>query len=85
MDRPQVVYFIQRAWGSGAEQRGSTVEAYDKLKKILAEIDDDMQKAMGGNRAAGTRIRQSMQDVKEAAQEIRTAILDQRKKEEKPG
>jgi len=61
------------------------VEAYDKLKKILAEIDDDMQKAMGGNRAAGTRIRQSMQDVKEAAQEIRTAILDQRKKEEKPG
>ncbi len=61
------------------------MEAYDKLKKILAEIDDDMQKAMGGNRAAGTRIRQSMQDVKEAAQEIRTAILDQRKKEEKPG
>ena len=61
------------------------MEAYEKLKKILAEIDDDMQKAMGGNRAAGTRIRQAMQDVKEAAQEIRTAILDQRKKEEKPG
>lgn len=61
------------------------MQAYEKLKKILAEIDDDMQKAMGGNRAAGTRIRQAMQDVKEAAQEIRTAILDQRKKEEKPG
>lgn len=61
------------------------MEAYEKLKKLVAEVDDDMQKALGGNRAAGTRVRQTMQQVKEAAQEIRTQILDQRKKEEASG
>jgi Histone H1-like protein Hc1 len=51
------------------------VEAFDKLKKIIASVEDDMSKAIGGNKAAGTRVRQSMQDVKSAAQEIREAIL----------
>lgn len=61
------------------------MEAYDRLKKLVAEVDDDMQKALGGNRAAGTRVRQTMQQVKEAAQEIRAQILEQRKKEEASG
>lgn len=61
------------------------MEAYERLKKLVAEVDEDMQKAMGGNRAAGTRVRQAMQAVKEAAQEIRTGILEQRKKEEASG
>ncbi|MBX3402878.1 MAG: hypothetical protein KF699_05625 [Phycisphaeraceae bacterium] len=61
------------------------MEAYERLKKLVAEVDDDMQKAMGGNRAAGTRVRQAMQAVKEAAQEIRAGILEQRKKEEASG
>lgn len=61
------------------------MEAYDRLKKLVAEVDDDMQKALGGNRAAGTRVRQTMQQVKEAAQEIRAGILEQRKKEEASG
>ncbi len=51
------------------------MEAYDNLKKIIASIEDDMNKAIGGNKAAGTRVRQAMQDVKAAAQEIREAIL----------
>jgi hypothetical protein len=61
------------------------MEAYERLKKLVAEVDEDMQKALGGNRAAGTRVRQAMQQVKEAAQQIRTEILEQRKKEEASG
>ncbi|QQS10230.1 MAG: hypothetical protein IPK69_06315 [Phycisphaerales bacterium] len=54
------------------------VEAYERIKRILAEHEDDLQKAEGGNKAAGTRVRQAMQDVKNAAQEVRQKILDMR-------
>lgn len=59
------------------------MEAFDKLKKIITEIEDDLQKAAGGNKAAGTRVRQAMQDIKEAAQEVRVAILEMRDPNEK--
>jgi hypothetical protein len=58
------------------------VESYEKLKKLVAEIEPDLQKAEGGNKAAGTRVRQAMQDIKAAAQEIREQILDMRDKGE---
>lgn len=35
-------------------------------------------KAEGGNKAAGTRARQLMQDIKNAAQEVREKILELR-------
>jgi hypothetical protein len=54
------------------------VETYEKLKRIVHEIEEDMKKAMGGNKAAGTRVRQVMQDIKETAQEIRKEILEKR-------
>jgi signal transduction histidine kinase len=54
------------------------VEAFERIKKIISEIDDDLQKAKGGNKAAGTRVRQAMQDLKDAAQEVRVAILEMR-------
>lgn len=59
------------------------MEAFDKLKKLVAEVDEDLAKAEGGNKAAGTRVRQLMQDIKSAAQEVREKILDLRKTEEK--
>ncbi len=58
------------------------MEGYEKLKKIIAEVEDDISKAEGGNKAAGTRVRQVMQDVKAAAQEVREAILGLRAKGE---
>jgi len=61
------------------------VEAFDRIKKLVAEVDEDVAKCAGGNRAAGTRVRQVMQEIKNAAQEVRQAVLDQRKKEETPG
>lgn len=54
------------------------MEAYENLKGLVESAADDIQKAEGGNKAAGTRVRKTMQDVKNAAQELRKAILDLR-------
>lgn len=58
-------------------------ETYEKLKKTVADCEDDLHKAAGGNKAAGTRVRQTLQDVKNIAQQLRQEILDSRK-DEKP-
>lgn len=54
------------------------MEAYDRLVKLVQEINEDVGKAEGGNKAAGTRVRKVMQDVKAAAQDVRKGILDAR-------
>ncbi len=54
------------------------MEQYDRLVQLVNAAADDLQKAKGGNKAAGTRVRKAMQDVKKAAQEVRQAILDMR-------
>lgn len=52
------------------------MEAFERLKKLITEAEDDIAKAEGGNKAAGTRARQTMQQIKEAAQEVRQKILE---------
>lgn len=54
------------------------MEAYDRLVKLVQEAADDIQKAEGGNKAAGTRVRKMMQDIKTAAQDVRVGILQSR-------
>jgi len=54
------------------------VEAFEQLKRMIAEVEDDVKKAEGGNKAAGTRVRKAMQDVKNTAQEIRKSVLELR-------
>ncbi len=54
------------------------MEAYDRLCKIVTDIAEEVRKAEGGNKAAGTRVRKAMQDVKKAAQDVRVGILDSR-------
>jgi len=72
-----------KAARDGRITRGHHVEAFDNLKKLLADAEDDIAKAEGGNKAAGVRVRKLMQDVKDAAQDIRIKILDKGKTEEK--
>ncbi len=60
------------------------MEEYVELKRLVDEIADDVYKAAGGNKAAGTRVRKVMQDVKNAAQEVRKRILEQRSTEDVP-
>ncbi len=54
------------------------MEEYENLKQIIESAADDVQKAQGGNKAAGTRVRKLMQDVKNAAQDVRKRILEVR-------
>lgn len=54
------------------------MEEYDRLKELVEAAADDVAKATGGNKAAGTRVRKSMQEVKDAAQTVRKKILEVR-------
>lgn len=50
--------------------------AYEELKQLVAEIETDINKAEGGNKAAGTRVRKQMQMIKQAAQNVRNTVLE---------
>jgi hypothetical protein len=52
------------------------MQEYENLKILVAEIEQDLNKAEGGNKAAGTRVRKQMQKIKQAAQEVRNKVLE---------
>ncbi|NIA21306.1 MAG: histone H1 [Anaerolineaceae bacterium] len=54
------------------------MEAYETLKALVAEVEGDLGKAESGNKAAGTRVRKQMQEIKKAAQAVRQGILELR-------
>jgi hypothetical protein len=60
------------------------MEEYEALRKLVESIAEDVYKASGGNKAAGTRVRKAMQDVKNMAQEVRKKILNLRADGEGP-
>lgn len=62
---------------SGTPNSGAG-EAFEQLEKMVAAAKDDYQKAIGGNKAAGTRVRKSMQEIKQQAQAIRVRVLESR-------
>jgi predicted nucleic acid-binding Zn-ribbon protein len=54
---------------------------YETLKRLITEAEEDVNKAVGGNKAAGTRVRKKMQEVKAAATDVRKKILEGRNTE----
>jgi hypothetical protein len=54
---------------------------FETLKRLVQEAEEDVAKATGGNKAAGTRVRKRMQEIKAAAQEVRKRILEGRETE----
>ena len=54
------------------------MDEYEKLKQLVESAAEDVAKAGGGNKAAGTRVRKAMQEIKEAAQSLRKTILEVR-------
>jgi len=52
------------------------MQDFEALKVMIAEIEGDVNKAVAGNKAAGTRVRKQMQEVKKLAQDIRAKILE---------
>ena len=57
------------------------MQEFDALKRLIQEVEEDVAKAVGGNKAAGTRVRKKMQEIKAAAQEVRKKILEGRESE----
>ncbi len=58
------------------------MDLLEQMAQMLESIREDYGKAKGGNKAAGTRVRKTMQDVKKLAQEIRQEMLESRDSEE---
>jgi len=54
------------------------MEAYEELRRLVEAAAEDVAKAEAGNKAAGTRVRKQMQEIKGVAQAVRTAILEGR-------
>lgn len=54
------------------------LDTYQEIKDMIASIEEDVQKANGGNKAAGTRVRKHMQDLKALAQTMRVKVLEDR-------
>jgi len=57
------------------------MQEYESLKVLVTEIESDISKAEGGNKAAGTRVRKQMQKIKQSAQVVRSRILEIRSTE----
>jgi hypothetical protein len=58
------------------------MQEYEDLKRLVDEAESDIRKAQGGNKAAGTRVRKQMQQIKSAAQTLRNKVLELRTDEE---
>jgi histone H1-like protein Hc1 len=53
-------------------------EHFDRLVSVLEAAREDVVKAEGGNKAATSRVRKSMQEVKAIAQDLRKEMLELR-------
>lgn len=53
----------------------------EDVKSLVSELEEDMEKFYDkGNKAAGTRARKQLQDLKKLSQEIRLEIQDMKNK-----
>ena len=51
---------------------------YERLVQVVNDARMDLEKAEAGNKAATSRVRKAMQDVKNIAQDIRKEMLEVR-------
>ena len=51
---------------------------YEQLVQAINDAREDVEKAEAGNKAATSRVRKSMQEVKNLAQELRKEMLELR-------
>jgi hypothetical protein len=54
------------------------MDKFEQLKQLVLATEEDVQKFNSGNKAAGTRVRKAMQDVKTLAQEIRVEVQEKK-------
>ena len=54
-------------------------DRFEQLSSFVADLSDDFNKFYGKkNKAAGTRVRKSMQELKKMAREIRIEVQNQK-------
>ena len=55
-------------------------DRFSELKSFVDDVEKDFQQFYDkGNKAAGTRVRKAMQDLKQKAQDIRMEVQDMKK------
>ena len=54
------------------------MEQIAKLKELIASAEIDAEKFSKGNNAAGTRLRNTMQQLKATAQEVRNTVTEKK-------
>lgn len=59
------------------------MKQYDAIKKIVAEMENDVQKFENGTNAAGSRIRKAVQEIKKAGQALRLDVQAMKEKRKK--
>ena len=52
------------------------IDKYQGLKNHLSLIEEDVNRAALGNKAAGVRVRKAMQEAKAMCQDIRQAVTE---------
>lgn len=67
-----------RVGTTGEVTKECPMDLLDQMQQLTESCREDYNKAKGGNKAAGTRVRKTMQDVKNLAQEIRKEMLGSR-------
>jgi DNA anti-recombination protein RmuC len=50
------------------------MENVNRIQEVLNNVQTDVEKFGNGNKAAGTRIRKAMQEIKTLAQNVRTEV-----------
>lgn len=56
------------------------MEKFENLKALVEGLNEDVEKFYGkSNKAAGTRVRQGLQEIKKVAQELRLEISEKKK------
>jgi outer membrane murein-binding lipoprotein Lpp len=60
-------------------------QLFEDLKKKVADAEGDVAKAAEGVKAAGTRARKAMMEVKNLAQDLRKAIINAQNEKELGG
>lgn len=51
-------------------------QIFETIKQKVAEAEADVNKFYSGNNAAGSRVRKTMQELKELATELRKHVLE---------
>ncbi len=56
----------------------NVIKLFQKMGDEFAKVETDTEKFVEGNNSAGTRVRKSMQVVKNLAQQIRVEVQNQK-------